>query len=205
MVLDTSDNIALSLSLSLKISDGRGGIDSEDIRRLTRQKIVIPTSISELEHHLNHDIHILAIMTCQKSFPVYRLTTLQEHIKMNYGTYSDLLRQRNMFATKVLYIVDLRMQIFFKNAQQGNITPDILEFSQIYRDIIQNRFFNARLSDAIISKKRKNDDRDNQDGGTNSNGRPRRDDKGAWVKNLKINLDWKIKQGEDYGKIIHQP
>ena len=119
---------------------------------------------------------------------------------MNYGTYSDLLRQDNMFVTKVLYIIDLRMKIFLKNSQQGNITPDTLDFSQMYRDIIQNHSFNARLSDAIISKKRKNDNRDNKDGGTNSNGRSRRDNKGAWVKNPTTNPDWNINKVKITGK-----
>ena len=58
MMSDTADSIALSL----KSSDGRGGIDSDDIRRLTKQKIFIPFSINELEHHINHGLHILAII-----------------------------------------------------------------------------------------------------------------------------------------------
>ena len=57
MMSDTMDSIALSL----KSSDGRGGIDIDDIRRLTKQKVFVPTSINELEHHLNHGIHVLVM------------------------------------------------------------------------------------------------------------------------------------------------
>ena len=42
MMSDTADFIALSL----EASDGRGGIDSDGIRRLTKQKIYIPTTIN---------------------------------------------------------------------------------------------------------------------------------------------------------------
>ena len=57
-VSDTADSIALSL----KSSDGRGGIDSDDIKRLTKQSIFIPTTITDLMHHLTHEIHLLAIV-----------------------------------------------------------------------------------------------------------------------------------------------
>ena len=66
MMSDTVDAIALSL----KASDGRGGIDSNDISRLTKQQIFIPISINELEHHLNHGIHVLVIVSSAKSFLV---------------------------------------------------------------------------------------------------------------------------------------
>ena len=103
MIPDSADNIALSL----KTSDRRGGIDSDDIRRLTKQKIYIPTTINELEHHLNHGIHILAIIMAQDCFLIMNLKQCQVHIQHNMATYNELFRIDNMFATKVLYIIDL--------------------------------------------------------------------------------------------------
>ena len=64
MIPDSADNIALSL----KTSDRRGGIDSNDIRRLAKQNICIPIIIHELEHHLNHGIHILSIICDENCF-----------------------------------------------------------------------------------------------------------------------------------------
>jgi hypothetical protein len=66
MMSDTVDSIILSL----KSSDGRGGINSNDIRRLTKQKIFIPTTINKLEHHINHGLHILNVILGNSSFIV---------------------------------------------------------------------------------------------------------------------------------------
>ena len=122
MVSDTADTIALSL----KTSDGRGGIDSDDIRRLTKQKVYIPTTINELEHHLNHGIHILAIVFGPLCFKVAQLRQFQRHIQTNIATYIDLARQDSLFPAKVLYIIDLRVQNFFKACQQGKFPPNAL-------------------------------------------------------------------------------
>ena len=149
---DTADNIALSL----KTSDGRGGIDSDDIRRLTKQKIYIPMTINELEHHLNHGIHILAIILSEDCFLIIILKQCQVHIQSNMATYNELLRIDNLFATKVLYIIDLRVQNFFKTAQQGKFCPEPLDFSMMFQDIVLNRSFNARLPESIHSVSSKN-------------------------------------------------
>ena len=197
MVSDTADTIALSL----KSSDGRGGIDSEDIRRLTKQKVYIPVSINELEHHLNHGIHILAIIFGILSFLVSQLRAFQAHIQANIATYIELTRQDSLFPAKVLYIIDLRVQNFFKEAQQGTFSPDPLDFTSVYQDIVQNRSFNARLPDTMITRKRK---RDEQQHGNDRDTPPNTTrDKGAWVKNAKANPEWKIKPTEQYGQMFH--
>jgi len=69
MISDTADVI----SLSLKTSDSREGMDSEDIRRLTKQKVYIPISIYKLEHHVNHGIHLLRIFFGAMSFLITQL------------------------------------------------------------------------------------------------------------------------------------
>ena len=71
---------AYTIALSLKTSDRRGGIDSDDIRCLTKQKIFMPTTINELEHHINHGIHVLNIVFGILSFLIVQLTKFQTHI-----------------------------------------------------------------------------------------------------------------------------
>ena len=200
MMSDTVDAIALSL----KASDGRGGIDSDDIRRLTKQRIFIPISINELEHHLNHGIHVLVIVFSDKSFLVTQLLDLQKHIQANLSTYCDLLRQDPLFAAKVLYIIDVRVQNFFKAAQMGNFSPEPLDFTTMFQDIVQNRSFNANLPASISSRKRKGDhsDKDNNDGPTH-NGRMNRNDRGAWVRNPSPETEWKMKTTEDFHSVFH--
>ena len=119
MVSDTTGTIALSL----KTSDGRGAIDSDDIRCLTKQKVYIPTIINELEHRLNHSIHILAIVLSPLCFKVAQLRQFQRQIQTNIATYIDLARQDSLFPAKVLYIIDLRVQNFLKACQQGIHPP----------------------------------------------------------------------------------
>ena len=78
----------------------------------------MPTTINELEHHLNHGIHVLSIVFGILSFLIVQLTKFQTNIQANLSTYCDLLHQDPLFATKVLYIVDVRVQNFFKAAQR---------------------------------------------------------------------------------------
>ena len=63
-ISDTADFIAFPL----KSSDRRGGIDFYDIHRLTKQNIFISTFINDLEHHLDNNINVLAIVFNQDSF-----------------------------------------------------------------------------------------------------------------------------------------
>ena len=69
----------------------------------------------------------------------------------------------------------------------------------MFQDIVQNRSFNARLPDSILPKKRKHEGNPSQRGKNDA----RKEDKGAWVKNSKVHPEWKIKQGEEYGKMYH--
>ena len=55
MISDTADAIALSI----KTSDSCGGIDTDNIHRLTKIYIFIPTNTNELEYHINHCLYIL--------------------------------------------------------------------------------------------------------------------------------------------------
>ena len=101
MMSDTAD----AITLSLKSSDGRGGIDSEDIRRLTKQKIFIYISINELEHHINHGLHILTVIVVENSFIVVMISTCLTHIKHNQAIYCEMLRRDALFTARVLYIL----------------------------------------------------------------------------------------------------
>ena len=65
--LNVLSDTSYVIALSLKSSDGRGGIDSNDIRSLTKQNMYVLTSINELEHHVNHGIHILSIILGNKA------------------------------------------------------------------------------------------------------------------------------------------
>ena len=181
MMSDTADSIALSL----KSSDGRGGIDSDDIRRLTKQKIFIPTSINELEHHLNHGLHILNLILGNLSFIVIQITGCLKHIKEHQAIYCEMLRSDNLFAARVLYIIDIRTQKNFRSAQQGIFNTAPLDFSTMFENIAQNRTFKASLPSCITNdrQKRKHDD-------LNEKGPSRNGD--VWKKNPTVNPEWKL-------------
>ena len=165
-ISDTADTIALSL----KASDSRGGIDSDDIRRLTKQKIFIPTSINELEHHINHGLHILAIVFCVTSYLVQQIKTVLTHIKMNQATYCDLLRNDNLFAARILYVMDVRIQNFFRSAQQGIFAPNPLDFSRMFEEIVDNRTFKAHLPTCIHNVKKKRQEEEGNSRNTRQRG-----------------------------------
>jgi hypothetical protein len=191
-VSDTADSIALSL----KSSDGRGGIDSEDIKRLTKQKIFIPTTINELEHHLNNAIHILSIVFHKEAFLVDQLTTCLVHIQRNQATYCDLQRNDNLFAARLLYVVDVRVQNFFREAQQGNFDPEPLDFSRTFEEIVHNRTFKAHLPSCIHNYKTKRE-RD-----TEREKQPKKA-RGEVVHNKDIVTEWRIRPDEKYKEVFH--
>ena len=88
MMSDATD----SITLSLETSDGRVGIDSEDIHSLTKQKIHIPTTINELEHHINHGLHILALLCRKSSYIIEMIKGCLNHIKSNQAIYCRIQR-----------------------------------------------------------------------------------------------------------------
>lgn len=72
--------------------------------------------MDELEHHLNHGLHILAIIFGMDNFLVNQTYECLVHIKNNQVTYYDLLRNDSIFAATVLCVIDARVQILFKGA-----------------------------------------------------------------------------------------
>ena len=130
-----------------------------------------------------------------------QLLGCQTHIQDNYLIYSELQMLDKMFLTKVLYIIARCIQNFFKYAQQGKFVPECLDFTSMFNDVVQNRSFNARLPQFIIARKRKHEN--TNEANNNQNGRPKRDDKGVWVRNTRVNPVWKQKDGEEYGKMFH--
>ena len=98
-------NTANIITLSLKSANGRGRIDKEDIIRLTKQKVYILMRTNELEHHINHGIHLLSILFGEDSFIVAQITDCQTHIQENQIVYEDILCQDSMFPAKVLYVI----------------------------------------------------------------------------------------------------
>ena len=196
MMSDTSDAIALSL----KSSDGRGGIDSDDIRRLTKQKIFIPMTINELEHHINHGLHILSIILNCLSYIITMITGVLKHIKENQTTYCEMLRIDQWFAARVLYIVDIRTQNFFRSAQQGIFSAAPLDFATMFEDIVQNRTFKASLPPCIMTgRKRKNE----EDGQNQTKIANNQRNNGVWKKNMHVNPEWKLRQGESFKDVFH--
>ena len=121
MMPDTVDFIALSL----KVSDGRGGIDSDGIHRLLKQKICISTLINELEHHINHGLHNLAVVVGKISYIVTIISGCLKHIKTNQATYCKMIQCDLLFAVSIFYIIDIHTQNFVRDVQQGifNISP----------------------------------------------------------------------------------
>ena len=192
MMSNTSDAIALSL----KSSDGRGGINSDDIRRLTKQKIFIPMTINELEHHINHGLHILIIILHCLSYIITMITGVLKHIKENQTTYCEMLRINQWFTVRVLYIVDIRTQNFFRSAQQGIFAAAPLDFSTMFEDIAQNCTFKAILPPCIMNGRKRKNDEDDPNRNNNRNN-------GAWKKNMHTNPEWKLRQGESYKEVFH--
>ena len=141
------------------------------------------------------------IIFSAKSFLVVQLLDLQRHIQTNLSTYCDLLRQDPLFAARVLYIIDVRVQNFFKAAQMGKFNPDPLDFTSMFQDIVQNRLFNANLPASISTRKRKVYEDDNDT--PTHNGKQKRPDRGAWVKNPNPETEWKLKTTEDFHCVFH--
>ena len=79
-----------------------------------------------------------------------------------------------MFATKVLYNMDVRTQNFMKETQKCIFSPKPLDFSSMFEEIVQNRTFYAKLSCSIYIPKRNRDYEENQDRSTRS----KKDNKG---------------------------
>ena len=149
-----SDTVDTTLQ-SLKSNNGRGGINGDNIWRLTKQKIFIPTPIHELEHHLNHGIHIIAVICTSKSYLVYQINSVLIHVKPNQAAYCDLQRNDKLFVARILYVVDVRIQNFLYEAHQGNFDLDPLDFSRMFEEIIHNRTFKAHLPQYIHYSKNK--------------------------------------------------
>ena len=193
-VTDTADIIALSL----KSADGRGGIDKEDIIRLTKQKVYIPMRTNELEHHINHGVHLLSILFGKDSFIVSQISDCQSHIQENQIIYEDILRHGSMFPAKVLYVMDVRTQKFLKEAQKEIFSPKPLDFSSMFEEIVQNRTFNAKLPCSTHRSKRNRESEDKQD----KPNRARKDDRDKWSENQKPNPEWTLKNGENFSQTL---
>ena len=96
-----------------------------------------------------------------------------------------MLRCDVLFATRVLCIIDIRLQKVSQDAQQGIFNTAPVDFTGIFEDITQNYISKARLPATITneSKKRKpeNDAKQNSQDKHGS-----RKPNGVWVKNNKI-------------------
>ena len=147
-----------TIILSLNSSDGRGGIDSNNICLLTKQQIYLPTSINELEHHLNHGIHVLSLFLGIMSFVVHRLNICLLHIKENQATYAHMIHNDHI-ATRYLYVVNIRTQNFFRETARGIVDTTPLDVSHMQDDIVQNCTFPISLPSVLVpTKKRHRDD-----------------------------------------------
>ena len=67
-------NIVEFFVLSLNSSADLGGIGSNDIRRLPKRKMYIPTRINDIEHHINHGLHILIVIVGDTSFIIIQIS-----------------------------------------------------------------------------------------------------------------------------------
>ena len=74
---DTVDVIALQL----KSSNIYGGIDTNNAHRLTKQTIYLLMSVPDLEHHINHEIHLITIIFFCSAFCVKQVNECLLHIK----------------------------------------------------------------------------------------------------------------------------
>ena len=52
--------------------------------------------------------------------------------KKNQAIYYEMLRTDNLFAPRVFYIIDIRMQNFFCEAQLGVFATSPINFSTMY-------------------------------------------------------------------------
>lgn len=107
----------------------------------------------------------------------------------NQATYCGLLRQDNLFAAKVLFVVNAMIQNLFKDYQQGIFSTAPLDFSNMQEDVIKNRSLNARLPLSLMKPKKRREQEDYDEPGCYRNG-----DRGAWVYNNRINPEWKIEE-----------
>lgn len=104
--------MADAIALSLKYSDSHGGINGDDICSLTRHKIFIHVTITELEHHINHGLHILTMIVGSSIIIVIKIKGCLDHIKQNQAIYYEIICTDNLFTTRVLFVIDMHTQIF---------------------------------------------------------------------------------------------
>ena len=65
----------------LNSSNVCGGIDANNAHRLTKQTIYLLMSVPDLEHHINHEIHLLALIFFCSAFCVKQVNGCLLHIK----------------------------------------------------------------------------------------------------------------------------
>ena len=71
------------------------------------------------------------------------------HIKSNQATYFDLQRNDKLFDARVLCVINVRVQSFFRTAQQRKFDPDPIDFSRTFEEIINYRTFKSYLPSCI--------------------------------------------------------
>ena len=135
-------------------------------------------------------------MLDKEAFVVNQLTTCLLHIKGNQATYCDLQRSDQLFAARLLYVIDVRVQNFFREAQQGKFDPDPLDFTRTFEKIAHNRTFKAHLPQCIHNSKAKRERETDKD-------KPTKKPRGEVVRNSKVFPDWRIRPDEKYKDVFH--
>ena len=152
-------------------------------------------------HHINHGIRILAISFDKESYLVQQITTCLVHVKKNQATYCDLQRNDQLFSARLLYVMDVRIQNFFREAQQGHFDPVPLDFSRTFDEIVHNRTFKAHLPSCIHNSKNKKDKDRNKIDREQDNKRQKT--QGRFVRSPSVHPEWRIRPDECYGTTFH--
>ena len=75
-----------------------------------------------------------------------------------------MLCNDKLFAARFLYVVDVQIQNFLRDAQQGNFNASPLDIERTFEQIVHDRTFTAHLPSCIHNsknKKEQDDERNN--------------------------------------------
>ena len=76
------------------------------------------------------------------TFPVNQILEYDKYIQENQATYCNLFAKTiYLTAVRVPYVIGVRIQNLFKEAQKGRFEVAPLDFSQTFNNIVQNRIF----------------------------------------------------------------
>jgi hypothetical protein len=150
-----SYNSKEQIALSLKIREGRSGLDEKDLERLVKASIFLPESIYDLQHHVCHIGAILGIVFGKESFLALQAEAFLNHIKQHESAYEEVFEKDNLNPSKILYRFDHMMQLFVREARKGNFCPNLIDIEDGFDSIYKYKKFSGDLPEQMTPAKKR--------------------------------------------------